>query len=108
SVPEAIQAVRKAVIQAKLDLSEREDTEIVVDELGPATGSDHAAGAPAYRSLLTRAVFESIITPVIDRTLDPCRQALADAGLRPSQTDEINLVVGAWGIPLLRRLLAGL
>jgi Fe-S protein assembly chaperone HscA len=108
SMPEAIQAVRKAVIQAKLDLSEREETEIVVDELGLATGSDHAAGAPAYRSLLTRAVFESIITPVIDRTLDPCRQALADAGLQPSQIDEVVLVGGSTRIPLVRRLVGEL
>jgi molecular chaperone DnaK len=108
SVPEAIQAVRKAVIQAKLDLSEREETEIVVHELGPTTGSDRAAGALAYRSPLTRAVFESIITPVIERTLGPCRQALADAGLQPSQIDEVILVGGSTRIPLVRRLVGEL
>jgi Fe-S protein assembly chaperone HscA len=107
SVPEAVQGIRKAVIQAKLDLSEREETEIVVHELGPATGSV-AVGSPAYRSLLTRAEFESLVTPVIDRTLGPCRQALADAGLQPSQIDEVVLVGGSTRIPLVRRLVGEL
>ena len=108
SVPEAVQVIRKAVIQAKLDLSEREETEIVLDEFGPTAGSGVAVGSPAYRSRLTRADFESIITPIVDRTLGPCRQALADAGLQPPQIDEVVLVGGSTRIPLVRRLVGEL
>ena len=87
--PEAIQEIRKAVIQAKWDLSERDETELL--------------GAR-----LTRAEFEALIRPIIDRTLEPCRQALADAGLEPSQIDEVVLVGGSTRIPLVRRLVGEL
>jgi molecular chaperone DnaK len=98
--PEGIQAIRKAVIQAKWDLSDRDETEIVVDV---AQGSPVAQGfSPAYRRRLTRAEFDSLISPVVDRTLDPCRQAIADAGLQASQIDEVVLVGGSTRIPLVR------
>jgi Fe-S protein assembly chaperone HscA len=106
SVPESVQAIRKAVIQAKLDLSEREEAEIVVHEHGTNANSDMSS--PVYRSLLTRAAFEAIIEPVIERTLGPCRQALADAGLQPSQIEEVVLVGGSTRIPLVRRLVGEL
>ncbi len=57
---------------------------------------------------ITRAEFESMIRPVVDRTLEPCRQALADAELQPSQIDEVVLVGGSTRIPLVRRLVADL
>ena len=66
--PEDIQKIRKAVIQAKWDLSDRDETEL----LG---------------TRLTRAAFEAWIRPIVDRTLKPCRLALADAGLAASQID---------------------
>ncbi|HZR26659.1 MAG TPA: Fe-S protein assembly chaperone HscA [Vicinamibacterales bacterium] len=78
------QDVRKAVIQAKWDLSEREETTI-----GGRT--------------ITRAEFESLIMPIVERTLGPCRQALADAGLQPSDIEEVVLVGGSTRIPLVRR-----
>jgi molecular chaperone DnaK len=106
SVPEAVQAIRKAVIQAKLDLSEREEAEIVVHEHGTKASSDMSL--PVYRSLLTRSAFEAIIEPVIERTLGPCRQALADAGLQPWQIEEVVLVGGSTRIPLVRRLVGEL
>jgi Fe-S protein assembly chaperone HscA len=86
---ERIQEIRKAAIQAKLDLSEQEATELV--------------GAP-----LTRAEFETLIRPIVDRTLEPCRQALADAGLQASQIDEVVLVGGSTRIPLVHRLVGEL
>jgi Fe-S protein assembly chaperone HscA len=90
-----IQAVRKAVIAAKWDLSEQQATEIRVDA-GP--------GLPdGYRRRITRAEFESLIAPLVERTLEPCRQALADAGLRPSDIDEAVLVGGSTRVPLVRR-----
>ncbi|MBS1817080.1 MAG: Fe-S protein assembly chaperone HscA [Acidobacteria bacterium] len=87
--PERIQQIRKAVIQAKWDLSDRDETEL----LGVT---------------LSRATFESMIRPVIERTLEPCRQALADAGLQPGQVDEVVLVGGSTRIPLVRRLVGDL
>ena len=87
--PESIQEIRQAVIQAKWDLSELDDTDL----LGVR---------------LTRAAFEAMIRPVIDRTLAPCRQALADASLQASEVDEVVLVGGSTRIPLVRRLVGEL
>jgi Fe-S protein assembly chaperone HscA len=87
------QDIRKAVIQAKWDLSEREETTIQLAE----------SKEPTDARSLTRAEFESLIAPIVDRTLGPCRQALADAGLQPSQIDEVVLVGGSTRIPLVRR-----
>src|SRR5258706_3828992 len=87
--PEAVQAIRKAVIQAKWDLSDREETVLL--------------GKP-----ITRADFETLIRSTIDRTLGPCRRALADAGLEASQIDEVVLVGGSTRIPLVRRLVGEL
>jgi molecular chaperone DnaK (HSP70) len=95
--PELVQEIRKAVIQAKWDLSEHEAADIVV---APPEGS--GATAP-YTRHITRAEFERIITPIVDRTLAPCRQALDDAGLALAQVDEVVLVGGSTRIPLVRR-----
>ena len=86
---EDVQQVRKAVIQAKWDLSEREETELLGKRI-------------------TRADFETMIRPIVERTLEPCRQALADAELDPAQIDEVVLVGGSTRIPLVRRLVAEL
>ena len=91
-----IEAIRRAVIQAKWDLSELDETEIRI-EPSPAA---HAG----YRKRITRAEFERIIRPLIDRTLEPCRQALADADLQPEDIDEAVLVGGSTRIPLVRRV----
>jgi len=87
--PEALQEIRKAVIRAKWDLSDREETTLLDKPI-------------------TRAEFESLIQPIVERTLGPCRQALADAGLQPSQIDEVVLVGGSTRIPLVRRAVAEL
>ncbi len=82
--PERIQEIRKAVIQAKWDLSERDDADLLGRRI-------------------RRADFEALIRPIVDRTLEPCRQALADAGLDAAQIDEVVLVGGSTRIPLVRR-----
>ena len=98
--PQVVQAIRKAVIQAKWDLSDAEDAEIRVESMpGLASG---------YRRRITRAEFEQAIRPLIDRTIEPCRQALADAGLEPKDIDEAILVGGSTRIPLVRRVVAEL
>ncbi|HUK36594.1 MAG TPA: Fe-S protein assembly chaperone HscA [Vicinamibacterales bacterium] len=86
---ERVQEIRKAVIQAKWDLSEREETRL--------------NGKP-----YTRAEFEAVIRPIVDRTLEPCRQALKDAGLDASQIDEVVLVGGSTRIPAVRRMVGEL
>ena len=88
-----IQAIRQAVIQAKLDLSDSEETEIRVG---------------AYRRRITREEFDTLVRPIVDRTLEPCRQALADAAINASQIDEVVLVGGSTRIPLVRRLVGEL
>jgi molecular chaperone DnaK (HSP70) len=97
---EEIQEIRKAVIQAKIDLSEHESAEIRID-----TGA--SGESPAVTSI-SRADFEALIRPIIDRTLEPCRRALADADLDASQIDEVVLVGGSTRIPLVRRLVGEL
>jgi molecular chaperone DnaK (HSP70) len=87
--PEQLQAIRKAVIQAKCDLSDREETTL-------------------NGKRFTRAEFEQLIAPVVERTLGPVRQALADAALEPSQIDEVVLVGGSTRIPMVRRKVAEL
>ena len=94
--PSTIEAIRRAAIQAKWDLSDVEETEIRI-EPSPAVRA-------GYRKRITRADFERIIRPLIDRTLEPCRQALADAGLEPKDIDEAVLVGGSTRIPLVRRV----
>ena len=91
---EAVQAIRKAVIEAKITLSTAETARISIDL---------PDGTP-YRREITREQFEQIIQPVIDRTLGPCKQALKDAGLKPEQIGEVVLVGGSTRIPLVRRL----
>jgi Fe-S protein assembly chaperone HscA len=97
--PRRLQAIRQAAIQAKWDLSEQNETEILVTDPG---ASD--PGTWLFRRPLSRDEFERLVRPVVDRTLGPCRQALADAGLEASQIDEAVLVGGSTRIPLVRRL----
>jgi molecular chaperone DnaK len=92
---EHLQEIRKAVIQAKWDLSDREETVIRADDGRP--------DGLRYEQRITRAEFETLIAPVVDRTLGPVRQALADAALETAQIDEVVLVGGSTRIPLVRR-----
>jgi len=91
---EAIQAIRKAVIEAKIALSIAETARISVQLPG---------GHPYHREI-TRQQFEQIIKPVLDRTIGPCRQALKDAGVTPEQIDDVVLVGGSTRIPNVRTL----
>jgi molecular chaperone DnaK len=83
-----IPAVRKAVNKAKEDLSSSDRAEVVVG---------------GYSRALTLAEFNTLIGPIVDRTLGPCRQALKDAGLRPNEIDEVVMVGGSTRIPLVRQ-----
>ncbi|HYM26176.1 MAG TPA: Fe-S protein assembly chaperone HscA [Vicinamibacterales bacterium] len=87
-INETLQEIRRAVIQAKWVLS-----------------AEHTAAirAPGVERAMSRTEFEALIQPIVERTLGPCRQALADAGLQTSQIDEVVLVGGSTRIPLVRR-----
>jgi molecular chaperone DnaK len=91
---EAVQAVRKAVIEAKIALSSAETARISVQ----------LPGGQFYNREISRAQFEQIIQPVLERTIGPCKQALKDAGITPEQIDEVVLVGGSTRIPRVRSL----
>ena len=101
--PEAIQALRKAVIDAKIALSSADSTRLILD-LPPVAGEP----AKQYLREITRAQFEQLIAGVIERTAGPCKQALKDAGLTPEQIDEVVMVGGSTRIPAVRTLVTGL
>ena len=91
---EAVAEIRKAVIEAKIILSSRESVKLDV----ALPGGKH------YRREISREQFEQLASPVIDRTVAPCKQALKDAGLKPEQIDEVVLVGGSTRIPRVRIL----
>ncbi len=97
---EAVQSIRKAVIQTKIDLSDHSEAEIRIE---PMPGI--SAG---YRRRMTRDEFERLIHPLVERTLEPCRQALADAGLLAADIQEVVLVGGSTRVPLVRRAVEAL
>jgi molecular chaperone DnaK/molecular chaperone HscA len=94
---ELVQAVRKAVIDAKIALSEGDAAKL---EVALPNGKQYARE-------ITRAQFDALIAPIIARTAGPVRQALKDAGLEPAQIgqiDEVVLVGGSTRIPAVRAL----
>src|SRR5271156_4775115 len=93
---EAIQAIRKAVIEAKIALSSQSVAQI--DVKLPKGGH--------YRRELSREQFEQLIQTVVARTMAPCRDALRDAHLTADQIDEVVLVGGSTRIPLVQRLVS--
>ncbi len=94
SHPGAVQALRKAAIDAKIALS--------MD--GVARFDIELPNGDRYQREIPRGVFEQLIEPVLSRTVGPCKQALADAGITPEQVDEVVMVGGSTRIPAVRRL----
>jgi molecular chaperone DnaK len=96
--PEAIQALRKAVIDAKIALSSNPTARIEVE----------LSGGKQYLREISREQFEQLIAPVIERTAGPVRQALKDSGLKLEQIDEVVMVGGSTRIPAVRSLVTKL
>jgi molecular chaperone DnaK len=90
---EAVQRIRRAVIEAKIALSAQPTAKLDVD----------LPGGKKYRREISREMFDEIIQPIIDRTVGPCKQALKDAAVKPEQIDEVVLVGGSTRIPEVRR-----
>ena len=91
---ELVQAVRKAVIEAKIALSGADSARIQV--LLP--------NGKHYAREISRVQFEQLAEGVIARTAAPCKQAMKDAGVSPEQIDEVVLVGGSTRIPAVRKL----
>ena len=91
-----IQALRKAVIEAKIALSSQPiaQLDVVLPE------------GRRYQREITREQFEQLIEPVIRRTAGPCRDALRDAHLAPEDIGEVVLVGGSTRIPAVQRLVS--
>ncbi|MBQ8353566.1 MAG: molecular chaperone DnaK [Spirochaetaceae bacterium] len=90
----ALQRLREAAEKAKIDLSARTETEINL----PFITADQTGPKHLLKSL-TRARFEQMTDDLLERTKEPCRKALADAGVDASQIDEVLLVGGSTRMP---------
>jgi len=96
--PSAVQAVRKAAIEAKIRLSTEPSASFDIE----------LPNGDRYQRVIPRDVFELMIEPILERTAGPCKQALADAGITPESIDEVVMVGGSTRIPAVRQLVDGL
>ena len=92
--PGAVQALRKAAIDAKIQLSSEPVAHFDIE----------LPNGDRYQREIPREVFEQLIEPVLERTAGPCKQAMLDAGVLPEQIDEVVLVGGSTRIPAVRQL----
>ena len=95
--PMALQRLKEAGEKAKMELSSTQSTDINL----PFITAD-ASGPKHLNYSLTRAKFEQLVDDLITRTIPPMEKALADAGLKPGEIDEILLVGGSTRIPKIR------
>ena len=97
--PMALQRLKEAAEKAKIELSNQTSTEINLPYIMPVDG------VPKHLvKTLTRAKFEMLCDNLFQRSIDPCRQALKDAGLNASDIDEVLLVGGSTRIPKVQEL----
>ena len=95
----ALQRLKEAAEKAKMDLSTLLETEINL----PFITAD-ASGPKHLQLKLTRAHLEQMMEPLLKRTLEPCKKALADAEMGPDKIDEIVMVGGSTRIPRVQEL----
>jgi molecular chaperone DnaK len=93
-----LQRLKEAAEKAKIELSSAQTTEINL----PFLTAD-ASGPKHLLKKLTRAEFERMVEPTIDRSLEPCRIAMKDAGVTPKDIDEVVLVGGSTRIPMVQK-----
>jgi molecular chaperone DnaK len=97
--PMALQRLKEAAEKAKIELSSSNVTEINLPYIMPVNG------IPKHLvKKLTRAQFEKLADKYIQACLEPCRKALSDAGLKPSDIDEVILVGGSTRVPAIQEL----
>jgi molecular chaperone DnaK len=95
----ALQRLKEAAEKAKIELSSTMETEINL----PFITADQS-GPKHLVMKLTRARFEQLVDDILRRTIEPCKAALADAGLKGSQIDEVVLVGGSTRIPKVQQM----
>jgi len=95
----ALQRLREAAEKAKIELSSVMETDINL----PFITADHN-GPKHLRMTLTRAKFEQLVDDLLQRSMIPLAKALADAGLKPSDIDEVVLVGGSTRVPKIQEL----
>jgi len=98
TMADVLQQLRKAVIDAKITLSTEQSARIHLD----------LPGGKKYLREISREQFEQLIAPIVERTAQPVKQALKDAGLAPEQIDEVVMVGGSTRIPAVRKLVSNL
>lgn len=97
--PMALQRLKEAAEKAKIELSSSTQTEINLPYIMPVDGiPKHLVKS------LSRSKFEQLCDDLIQRTLEPCKKALKDAGMNPSEIDEVILVGGSTRIPAIQEL----
>jgi molecular chaperone DnaK len=97
--PMALQRLKEAAEKAKIELSSSASTEINLPYIMPVNG------IPKHLvRTLTRAQFEKLCDQLFQSTIDPCRKALQDAGLKASDINEVILVGGSTRIPFVQKL----
>ncbi len=97
--PMALQRLKEAAEKAKIELSSTTTTEINLPYIMPVNG------IPKHLvKTLTRAQFEKLADHLIQKTVEPCRKALSDAGLQTSDINEVILVGGSTRIPAIQQI----
>ncbi|HRY32876.1 MAG TPA: molecular chaperone DnaK [Bacteroidales bacterium] len=97
--PMALQRLKEAAEKAKIELSSSTSTEINLPYIMPVDG------IPRHLvKTLSRAKFEQLIDTYVKATIEPCRKALADANMKPSDIDEVILVGGSTRIPVIQQV----
>ena len=95
----ALQRLKEAAEKAKKDLSTSMEAEVNLPFItADQTGPKHLT------MKISRAKLESLVSDLVDRTIEPCRKALKDAGLQPNQIDEVILVGGMTRMPLVQKV----
>jgi len=95
----ALQRLKEAAEKAKIELSSTPSTDINL----PFITADQSG--PKHLSMaLTRAKFEQLIGDIVQKTMGPLKQALADAGMQPKDIDEVVLVGGSTRIPMVQKI----
>jgi molecular chaperone DnaK len=99
----ALQRLKEAAEKAKIELSTVLETEINL----PFLTAD-ASGPKHMNIKLTRARFQDMVADILERSVEPCKRALSDAGVTPQQIDEVVLVGGSTRIPKVQEIVRNL
>ncbi len=101
SDPLALQRLKEAAEKAKIELSSSQQTEVNLPYItADATGPKHLVVK------LSRAKLESLVEDLVTRSMDPVKMALKDAGLSPSEIDDVILVGGQTRMPMVQKVVA--